>query len=101
MAAPFSSCKFFSAPISSDKTSSPSGPNSGLRLRKYIPSLRRGESIRLIGADVFHIIPLMVKYQAVRGTKDILPVDAAMFQSLEATARELFARFGYAEIRTP
>lgn len=43
----------------------------------------------------------MVHYQAVRGTKDILPVDAAMFQTLESAALQLFERFGYSEIRTP
>ena len=43
----------------------------------------------------------MPKYQAVRGTKDILPADGAHFQSLEAAARALFARYGYQEIRTP
>jgi histidyl-tRNA synthetase len=45
--------------------------------------------------------PLMAKYQAVRGTKDILPADAAFFQMLENTARAVFARFGFSEIRTP
>src|SRR5438309_2271128 len=43
----------------------------------------------------------MTKFQAVRGTHDILPADAALFQFLEATARRLFKRFGYHEIRTP
>ena len=43
----------------------------------------------------------MPKFQAVRGTKDILPADAALFQSLEAAARALFKRYGYEEIRTP
>jgi histidyl-tRNA synthetase len=43
----------------------------------------------------------MPKYQAVRGTKDILPADSAQFQKLESAARALFARYGYAEIRTP
>lgn len=43
----------------------------------------------------------MVQYQAVRGTKDILPAEAALFQSLEAAARDIFARFGFSEIRTP
>jgi len=43
----------------------------------------------------------MPKYQAIRGTKDILPPDSAQFQHLEAQARALFARFGYEEIRTP
>ncbi len=43
----------------------------------------------------------MVKYQAVRGTKDILPAEALHFQKLESTARSLFGRFGFDEIRTP
>jgi len=43
----------------------------------------------------------MPKYQAVRGTKDILPAESARFQHLEAQARALFRRFGYEEIRTP
>src|SRR5882724_1774134 len=43
----------------------------------------------------------MPKFQAVRGTKDILPSDAARFQKVESEARALFARFGYEEIRTP
>src|ERR1700689_3366687 len=43
----------------------------------------------------------MPKYQAIRGTKDILPADTAKFQRLEAQARALFARYGYQEIRTP
>ncbi len=43
----------------------------------------------------------MTKYQAVRGTHDILPADAAAFQSLEARSRQLFKQFGFHEIRTP
>src|SRR4029077_128403 len=47
------------------------------------------------------IISAMPKFQSVRGTKDILPGDAARFQHLESVARALFKRFGYQEIRTP
>jgi histidyl-tRNA synthetase len=43
----------------------------------------------------------MPKFQAVRGTKDILPEEAALFERLESEARSLFRRFGYQEIRTP
>src|SRR5450432_3919137 len=43
----------------------------------------------------------MPKYQAIRGTKDILPADAERFQRLESIARDVFKRFGYQEIRTP
>ena len=39
--------------------------------------------------------------QAVRGTKDILPDEIAPWQRVEASARELFARYGYRELRTP
>ncbi len=43
----------------------------------------------------------MAKYQAIRGTKDILPADAERFQSLEICARDVFKRYGFQEIRTP
>ena len=39
--------------------------------------------------------------QAVRGTKDILPDEVPAWHRVEAAARELFARYGYREIRTP
>jgi histidyl-tRNA synthetase len=43
----------------------------------------------------------MPKFQAIRGTKDILPAEAAAFQQIESRSRALLARFGYQEIRTP
>jgi histidyl-tRNA synthetase len=43
----------------------------------------------------------MSKYQAIRGTKDILPAAAKQFQILEQIARDVFERFGFFEIRTP
>jgi len=42
-----------------------------------------------------------VKYQSIRGTKDILPIEALEWQRIEALARDLFAVYGYMEIRTP
>jgi histidyl-tRNA synthetase len=39
--------------------------------------------------------------QAVKGTHDILPDEAAAWQRIEAAAHALFARYGYREIRTP
>jgi histidyl-tRNA synthetase len=39
--------------------------------------------------------------QPPRGMNDVLPADIAAWQRLEATARELFAAYGYAEIRVP
>ena len=43
----------------------------------------------------------MPKFQAIRGTKDILPPESAQFQQLEKHARAVLVRFGYQEIRTP
>jgi histidyl-tRNA synthetase len=42
-----------------------------------------------------------VKIQAVRGTRDILPDEVPPWHRIEAAARDLFARYGYREIRTP
>jgi histidyl-tRNA synthetase len=39
--------------------------------------------------------------QPVRGMNDVLPADAAAWQALEQTARELFASYAYQEIRVP
>jgi histidyl-tRNA synthetase len=40
-------------------------------------------------------------YQALRGTRDILPDEVGAWQFLEATTREVFGRYGFREIRTP
>src|SRR5712675_1944808 len=42
-----------------------------------------------------------MKFQAVRGTHDILPPESAQFQKLEDQARALFKQFGFHELRTP
>jgi histidyl-tRNA synthetase len=39
--------------------------------------------------------------QAIKGVKDILPEDIAVWQHLESTARRLFEDYGFAEIRVP
>ena len=41
------------------------------------------------------------KFQAIRGTRDLLPPDTALWNHVEQTAREVFATFGYGEIRPP
>jgi len=38
---------------------------------------------------------------ALRGTVDILPPDTALWQHVEQCARDVFARYGFAEMRTP
>jgi len=39
--------------------------------------------------------------QAIKGTRDILPEEAGKWQLAEATARRVFRRYGFREIRTP
>src|SRR5471030_1020784 len=39
--------------------------------------------------------------KAVRGTRDLLPPETALWNRVEATARGVFARYGFGEIRTP
>ncbi|MDD2774294.1 MAG: histidine--tRNA ligase [Elusimicrobiales bacterium] len=42
-----------------------------------------------------------MKIQSIRGFRDILPPQSGIFASFEAKAREVFARYGYSEIRVP
>src|SRR5579864_2169913 len=39
--------------------------------------------------------------KAVRGTRDLLPPETAFWNRIEATARSVFARYNFGEIRTP
>ena len=39
--------------------------------------------------------------KAVRGTRDLLPPETALWNRIEATARVVFARYNFGEIRTP
>ncbi|MDT0502064.1 MULTISPECIES: histidine--tRNA ligase [unclassified Halomonas] len=41
------------------------------------------------------------KIQAIRGMNDLLPEQSALWQYFEGKVRDLMARYGYAEIRTP
>jgi histidyl-tRNA synthetase len=41
------------------------------------------------------------KFQAIRGTRDLLPPETALWNRVEQTAHEVFTTFGYGEIRTP
>lgn len=42
-----------------------------------------------------------LKFQAIRGTRDLLPPDTALLNRVEQTAREVFATYGFGEIRLP
>jgi histidyl-tRNA synthetase len=39
--------------------------------------------------------------KAVRGTRDLLPPETALWNRVESVARSVFARYGFGEIRTP
>jgi histidyl-tRNA synthetase len=41
------------------------------------------------------------KFQAIRGTRDLLPPETALWNRVERTAHEVFATFGFGEIRLP
>ena len=43
----------------------------------------------------------MATLKAVRGTRDLLPPETALWNHIEATARAVFARYNFGEIRTP
>ena len=45
--------------------------------------------------------PARPTLKAVRGTRDLLPDQTPLWNHVEATARALFARYGFGEIRTP
>src|SRR5579859_2126120 len=42
-----------------------------------------------------------IKFQSIRGTRDLLPPETALWNRVEQTAHEVFATFGYGEIRLP
>jgi histidyl-tRNA synthetase len=41
------------------------------------------------------------KFQAIRGTRDLLPPETELWNRVEQTAHEVFATFGFGEIRPP
>jgi histidyl-tRNA synthetase len=41
------------------------------------------------------------KFQAIRGTRDLLPPETALWNRVEQTAHEVFATYGFGEIRPP
>ena len=43
----------------------------------------------------------MSTLKAIQGTRDLLPPETALWNRVEATARAVFSRYGFGEIRTP
>lgn len=58
---------------------------------------QRKESSRTSSAK----LKIMPTLKAVRGTRDLLPPETELWNRVEATARALFRRYGFGEIRTP
>ena len=50
---------------------------------------------------MFVTLEEMATLKAVRGTRDLLPPETDLWNRVEATARAVFARYGFGEIRTP
>jgi len=44
---------------------------------------------------------MAIRYQALRGTRDLLPEEVGAWRLLEETTHEVFARYGFRELRTP
>ena len=44
---------------------------------------------------------MMSSIKAVRGTRDLLPPETEVWNHIETTARQVFARYAFGEIRTP
>ncbi len=43
----------------------------------------------------------MAQIQAIKGFADLFPAESRVFHMMEATAREIFPRYGFGELRTP
>jgi histidyl-tRNA synthetase len=41
------------------------------------------------------------QFRAIKGTRDVLPPDSALWNRVEQSAREVFSTYGFGEIRTP
>jgi histidyl-tRNA synthetase len=50
---------------------------------------------------IFATLSRMAIIKAVRGTRDLLPPETELWNRVEATARAVFARYAFGEIRTP
>src|SRR6202050_3179092 len=51
--------------------------------------------------DIGHPLDPMTLLKAVRGTRDLLPPETELWNRIETTARKVFARYNFGEIRTP
>ena len=57
--------------------------------------------VRLYSGKQLDTSALMSILQAVRGTRDLLPPETELWNHIETTARRVFERYSFGEIRTP
>src|SRR6266446_4195052 len=80
------------------------------RIGRFTARKRRSAVNKLIGANwrtdradaVFQrFMAEKKKFQAIKGTRDLLPPETELWNRVEQTAREVFGTFGFGEIRPP
>src|SRR5882757_8746437 len=80
------------------------------RIGRFTARKRRSAGNKLIGANwrteradaVFQrFMAEKKKFQAIKGTRDLLPPETELWNRVEQTAREVFGTFGFGEIRLP
>src|SRR5882724_5413583 len=84
---------------------------SGMRATgRFIARKRPGAGNGLIGASwkaepsgqaFQELMAEKKKFQAIKGTRDLLPPETELWNRVEQTAREVFGTFAYGEIRPP
>src|SRR6266403_4683694 len=80
------------------------------RIGRFTARKRRSAGNKLIGANwrteradaVFQrLMAEKKKFQAIKGTRDLLPPETELWNRVEQTARKVFGTFGFGEIRPP
>src|SRR5882762_2413541 len=80
------------------------------RIGRFTARKRRSAGNKLIGANwrteradaVFQrLMAEKKKFQAIKGTRDLLPPETELWNRVEQAAREVFGTFGFGEIRPP
>src|SRR6266403_536739 len=80
------------------------------RIGRFTARKRRSAGNKLIGANwrteragaAFQgLMAEKKKFQAIKGTRDLLPPETELWNRVEQTARKVFGTFGFGEIRPP
>jgi histidyl-tRNA synthetase len=61
----------------------------------------RHEGVELVSEGAQKKLEKARKFQAIRGTRDLLPPETELWNHVDQTARDVFGSFGYGEIRPP